>query len=113
MNEKIERRGRPLGSGNKVRTILGMRVSYEEYNIVKEGLVKLKPKFKTNKKILIYLFEKYNKFHMVNKLELEELLLELISKELNKINYSKEEKIQLKKIYKEIRIKGLKNLFNI
>ena len=61
MNKKIERRGRPLGSGNKVRTILGMRVSYEEYNIVKEGLVKLKPKFKTNKKILIYLFEKYNK----------------------------------------------------
>ena len=50
MNKKIERRGRPLGSGNKVRTILGMRVSYEEYNIVKEGLVKLKPKFKTNKK---------------------------------------------------------------
>ena len=60
MSTKIQKRGRPLGSGNKVKTILGIRVSCEEYDIIEKGLAKLKPKFKTNKKIIIYLFEKYN-----------------------------------------------------
>ena len=44
MDEKTEKRGRPLGSGNKKDVILGIRVSKEEYNIIKEGLAKLKGK---------------------------------------------------------------------
>ena len=35
MEEKTERRGRPLGSGNKKDVILGIRVSNEEFNIIK------------------------------------------------------------------------------
>ena len=113
MSTKIQKRGRPLGSGNKVKTILGIRVSCEEYDIIEKGLAKLKPKFKTNKKIITYLFEKYNKFHIGDKAELDELLLKLISKKLNKDIYSKEEKKQLKEFYKKIQSKGLKNIFNI
>ena len=52
MDEKTEKRGRPLGSGNKKDVILGIRVSKEEYNIIKEGLAKLKGKYKTNKNII-------------------------------------------------------------
>ena len=31
MNRKIEKRGRPLGSGNRNKTILGVRVTDEEF----------------------------------------------------------------------------------
>ena len=71
--EKIGKKGRPLGSGNKSRVILGIRVSEEEFQIIKEGLVKLKVKYKTNKKAILHLFEEY-----------EKIQLEMIDRKINK-----------------------------
>ncbi|WP_462427768.1 hypothetical protein [Fusobacterium varium] len=62
--ERIEKRGRPLGSGNKSRVVLGIRVSEEESQIIKEGLAKLKVKYKTNKKAILHLFEEYDKIQL-------------------------------------------------
>ncbi len=62
--EKVEKRGRPLGSGNKNGVILGIRVSEEEAQIIKEGLAKLKIKYKTNKKAILYLFKEYDKIQI-------------------------------------------------
>ena len=101
MNEKIEKRGRPLGSGNRNKTILGVRVTDEEFELIKKGLRKLKTEFKTNKEIIIYLFKKYDNLEVKDNVEDNNPLLELISEELNKNRYTKEEKRQLrKKIYK-------------
>ncbi len=113
MDKKIKKKGRPLGSGDRNKTILGMRVTDEELEIIQEVLEKLKVKFKTNKKIILYLFEKYNKLHIRNNADLDELLLKLIVKELDKKIYSKEEKVHLRKFYEKIQNKGLKNIFNI
>ena len=60
------KKGRPLGSGNKKDVILGIRVSKEEYNIIKEGLAKLKGKYKTNKNILKSLMKFLKQMKMLN-----------------------------------------------
>lgn len=102
MDEKTEKRGRPLGSGNKKDVILGIRVSKEEYNIIKEGLAKLKGKYKTNKNIILYLFKKYNILEENNK-KSDKMFLKIIIEEMKKKEYTKEEKEQLiKEIYKTI-----------
>lgn len=113
MNKIIKKRGRPLGSGNKNKAILGIRVTENEFKIIKEGLAILKSEFKTNREIILYLFKKYNKFEIKNKNEDNNLLLKLINEELNKNRYTKEEKIQLKKIYRKIQDRGIRNIFNI
>ena len=100
MEEKTERRGRPLGSGNKKDVILGIRVNNEEFNIIKEGLTKLKNKYKTNKKIILYLFKKYN-ISEENKKKSNKAFLKTVIEEMKKKKYTKEEKEQLiKEIYK-------------
>lgn len=93
MNEKIKRRGRPLGSGNRNKTILGIRVTDGEFEIIEKGLRKLKTEFKTNREIIIYLFKKYDKFKIKNETEDNNPLLKLISEELNKNRYTKKEKM--------------------
>lgn len=103
MGGKIKKRGRPLGSGNRNKTVLGMRVTDEELEIIQEVVEKLKVKFKTNKRIILYLFEKYNKPYR-NKVLLDGLLLKLIAKELDKEIYNTEEKRQLKKYYKKLKM---------
>lgn len=113
MNEKIKRRGRPLGSGNRNKTILGIRVTDEEFEIIQKGLRKLKTEFKTNREIIIYLFKKYDNLEVKDNVEDNNPLLELISEELNKNRYTKEEKRQLRKIYIEIQNKGITKIFNI
>ncbi len=113
MNRKIEKRGRPLGSGNRNKTILGVRVTDEEFELIKKGLRKLKTEFKTNKEIIIHLFKKYGNFEIKNNAEDDNLLLKLISEELKKDKYTKKEKMQLKRIYREIINRGITNIFNI
>ncbi|MEG9320786.1 hypothetical protein, partial [Fusobacterium varium] len=110
---KIEKRGRPLGSGNRNKTILGVRVTDEEFELIKKGLRKLKTEFKTNREIIIYLFKKYDNFEEKDNIEDNNPLLKLISEELKKNRYTKKEKIQLKRIYKEIINRGITNIFNI
>lgn len=106
MDEKMERRGRPLGSGNKNDVILGIRVSNEEFNIIKEGLTKLKNKCKTNKKIILYLFKKYNISEENNK-KSNKAFLKVVIEEMKKKKYTKEEKEQLiKEIYKTMENKN-------
>ncbi|CAK7030468.1 hypothetical protein [Fusobacterium varium] len=104
MDEKIKKKGRPLGSGDRNKAILGMRVTDEELEVIQEVLEKLKVKFKTNKRIILYLFEKYNESYIKNNVDLNELLLKLISKALDKEIYSKEEKIQLKRFYEKLKV---------
>ena len=62
--EKIERRGRPLGSGNKSRVVLGIRASEEELEVIKEVLRKMRVKYKTKREVILYLFKKYNRFRI-------------------------------------------------
>ena len=52
---------------------MGIRVSEEESQIIKEGLAKLKVKYKTNKKAILHLFEEYDKIQ-----------LEMIGRKINK-----------------------------
>lgn len=113
MNEKIKRRGRPLGSGNRNKTILGIRVTDEEFEIIQKGLRKLKTELKTNREIVIYLFKKYDDLEVKDNTEDNNPLLKLISEELKKDRYTKKEKMQLKRIYREIINKGIENVFNI
>lgn len=80
------KKGRPLGSGSKNKTILGVRVTDKEFEIIQKGIKKLKTKFKTNREIIIYLFKKYNKFEINERIIEDNLLLKLISEELSKIN---------------------------
>ena len=47
------KKGRPLGSGSKNKTILGVRVTDKEFEIIQKGIKKLKTKFKTNREIII------------------------------------------------------------
>ena len=101
------KKGRPLGSGSKNKTILGVRVTDKEFEIIQKGIKKLKTKFKTNREIIIYLFE-------INERIIEDnLLLKLISEELSKNKYTKEEKMLLKRVYKEIQKKGITSIFYI
>ena len=102
MNEKIKKKGRTLGSGNRNKTILGIRVTKEEFELIKEGLRKLKTEFNTNREIIIYLFKKYGNFEVKDNTEDNNPLLKLISEELKKDRYTKKEKMQLKRIYREI-----------
>ena len=78
MNRKIEKRGRPLGSGNRNKTILGIRVTDGEFEIIEKGLRKLKTEFKTNREIIIYLFKKYSNFEVKDNVEDDNPLLKLI-----------------------------------
>ena len=105
------KKGRPLGSGSKNKTILGVRVTDKEFEIIQKGIKKLKTKFKTNREIIIYLFKKYNKFEL--RIIEDNLLLKLISEELSKNKYTKEEKMLLKRVYKEIQKKGITSIFYI
>lgn len=113
MSEKIKKRGRPLGSGNRNKTILGIRVTNEEFEIIQKGLGKLKTEFKTNKEIIIYLFKKYDNFEIKNNTEDNNPLLKLISEELKKDRWTKKEKMKLKRVYREIINKEITNFFNI
>ncbi|WP_278571447.1 hypothetical protein [Fusobacterium ulcerans] len=107
------KKGRPLGSGSKNKTILGVRVTDKEFEIIQKGIKKLKTKFKTNREIIIYLFKKYNKFEINERIIEDNLLLKLISEELSKNKYTKEEKMLLKRVYKEIQKKGITSIFYI
>ncbi|BBA53267.1 hypothetical protein FV113G1_P10680 (plasmid) [Fusobacterium varium] len=113
MEIKFKKRGRLLGSGKKKKIILGIRVTEEEFETIKEKLFILKTKFSTNKNIILYMFKKYAEFEIQNKTELDKLLLKLLATELTKKKYLKKEKIQLKKFYEEIKNKGTTNIFNI
>ena len=113
MDEKIKRRGRPLGSGNRNKNILGVRVTDEEFEIIQKGLRKLKTEFKTNRETIIHLFKKYDNFEEKYNVEDNNPLLKLIGEELKKDRYTKKEKMQLKRIYREIINKGIGNVFNI
>ena len=96
------KKGRPLGSGSKNKTILGVRVTDKEFEIIQKGIKKLKTKFKTNREIIIYLFKKYNILEENNK-KSDKMFLKIIIEEMKKKKYTKEEKEQLiKEIYKTI-----------
>lgn len=97
MDEKIKRRGRPLGSGNRNKTILGIRVTDEEFEIIQKGLRKLKTELKTNREIIIYLFKKYGNFEVKDNTENNNPLLKLINEELKKDRYTKKRKDTIKK----------------
>ena len=53
---------RGKGKNRSDDVILGIRVSNEEFNIIKEGLTKLKNKCKTNKKIINILHAGKNRY---------------------------------------------------
>lgn len=88
--EKKDKRGRPLGSGDKKHVILGIRATEEQYNIIKEGLLILREKYKTNKKAILYLFKNYTLVYKEK--ETDELIFKIIRNELNKKKYSEKEK---------------------
>ena len=108
--EKKDKRGRPLGSGDKSHVILGIRVNEAQYNIVNKGLLKLKEKCKTKKKIILYLFKNYTLAHKER--EIDELILKVIEKELTKKRYTEEEKKKLIRISETIKNIGIKEIFN-
>lgn len=108
--EKKNKRGRPLGSGDKSRVILGIRVNEIQYNMVNKGLLKLKEKCKTNKKTILYLFKNYTLTHKER--EIGELILKILTNESTKKRYTEEEKKELIKICEMIKSIGIKEIFN-